>query len=67
MNILNIGSFVSMAQIMQLLTFFLIISKKYRSIYLYKFFETQGIFFFSFLDTPYEKYIPANYTNPNFT
>jgi len=57
MNILNIGSFISMAKSMQYLTYFLFINIKYNSKILYNFFLSQGMFFFDFLNNPINLFI----------
>jgi len=50
MNILNIGSFISMAKSMQYLTLFIIIKINLTSNILPSFIDSQGIFFFAFLN-----------------
>jgi len=48
---------------MQYLTYFLFIDINYNSTLLYNFFNSQGMFFFDFMNNPINKLIGLNYTN----
>jgi len=46
-----------MAKSMQYLTYFLFINIKYNSTILYNFFDSQGMFYFDFLNNPIKLFI----------